>query len=102
MDASADEATIARELAKLPEAEAAPLELDEADEGLSACLFLALGTQWRTAGQTGILAGLDYQAIRPTADLLGIPLDRQRFLDLRDMEAEALKTVATHLRGSVR
>lgn len=93
--AGADAATIAREMAKLPAETATPaVELDAADEGASATLFLALGTQWRTAGMAGVLTGLDYGAIAPTAALLGVEMTERRFLDLRTMEAAALKVMA--------
>lgn len=38
--------------------------------------------------------GLDYAAIRPTCDLLGIDVDNGLFMDLRAMETEALKVWA--------
>lgn len=95
---------IARELAKRPpEPDRPALALAAEDEGLSASLFLALGTQWRTAGTTGTPTGLDYAAIRPTAELIEVPLTPARFLDLRTMEAEALATMAeTRRRESTR
>lgn len=93
-----DEAAIATELAKFPVEQPPALALDADDEGASACLFVALGTQWRTAGMSGIATGLDYAAIRPTADLIGVTLDERRFLDLRTMEAEAIKVMAERQR----
>lgn len=51
---------------------------------------MALGTQWRT-GMAGAL-GLEYGAIKPTAEMAGIELRPEVFVDLRTMEAEALKT----------
>lgn len=54
--------------------------------------FFALSTQWKTAPMGGMI-GLDYQAIRPTADLLGLSLETQAFHDIRLMEAEALKAM---------
>ena len=51
-------------------------------------VFLAMGTQWRV-GPIGLL-GLEYQAIRPTAELLGKSLDPQHMVDLRRLEAAAL------------
>jgi hypothetical protein len=93
--AGADAATVEREVAKLPAAQRTPeIELQEDDEGVAAVLFLALGTQWRSAGQAGILTGLDYAAIEPAARMLGLGLVPQTFLDLRHMEAVALKTMA--------
>ena len=52
-------------------------------------LFFALSTQWRE-GFNGP-SGLDYTAVRPTAEMLGIDVGRTLFIDLRTMEAEALK-----------
>lgn len=62
------------------------------DNAETALLFEALGTQWR-AGMGGA-TGLDYGAIRPTARLLGIRVDRERFLELRAMEHAALNAMA--------
>lgn len=91
MDAAAVEA----ELAKMPAPPAAEaIELGIDDEGVAVGLFLALDTQWRTAGMTGVLQGLDYQAIEPTARLLGLALNPAAFHDLRVLEAEALKALA--------
>lgn|GEM_PF-1756948 len=88
-------AAIERELEKLPaQAEAEPVEMDAEDEGLAASLFLALGTQWRTAGMAGTMQGLDYQAIEPTARLIGIEPKPRLLLHLQTMEAEALKCFA--------
>lgn len=54
-------------------------------------LFLALGTQWRW-GPVGPV-GLDYQAVEPTARMMGIAAGAAEFSDLRLMEAEALKAM---------
>ena len=89
-----DAAAVERELAKFPAEEQARLELQADDDGASAALFLALGTQWRMAGMAGVLTGLDYAAIEPTARLLSIPLDDRRFVDLREMESEAMRVMA--------
>jgi hypothetical protein len=84
------------ELARRGIAEAAPQLIDLAadDEGRAAALFVALETQWRTAGMAAVMTGIDYSAIEPTARLIGVPLDGQVFFDLRTMEAEALKVFA--------
>lgn len=87
-------AAIEVELAKLPTRPDAMIELDADDDGLSVGLFEALSTQWRVAGMGGVRMGIDYTAIPATASAFGIPLDPQRMVDLRDMEAEALKTFA--------
>lgn len=88
-----DEAGIARELAKFPPA-APAMDLQADDEGVSAGLFLAMDTQWRTVGMTGVMQGLDYTAIEPTARLLGVETTPQTFLDLKVMEAAAVRTLA--------
>lgn len=98
------EAQIAVELAKRPVAvdTRRPVELDEDDEGRAAALFLALDTQWNWAstgtvqgnGGYGVRTGLKYEVIAPTAAALGIAVDRALLMDLRVMEAEALKTFA--------
>jgi len=53
-------------------------------------LFTALGTQWSRAGLNGALAGLRYEAIGPTARMIGVRVTPEMFEDLRIMEAEAL------------
>ncbi|MEQ8346150.1 MAG: DUF1799 domain-containing protein [Sneathiellaceae bacterium] len=57
-------------------------------------LFLGLSTQWRRAGLTAAATGLDYPAIAPTAALLGIEVDAERFGDLQAMEGAALRAWA--------
>jgi hypothetical protein len=97
-----DAAAIDRELAKLPIAVAAPVELEEADEGRAVALFFALDTQWNWTntgmingnGGTAVRTGLRYGSIAPAAAALGIAVDARVFLDLRVLEAEALKTMA--------
>ena len=90
--AGASPENIARELAKLPpDAPARAVEMDEDDEGPAIGLFFALDTQWKTAGMAGIRTGLDYTAIRPAADMLGIELTPRVFLDLRLMENEQMR-----------
>ena len=58
-------------------------------------LFFALSTQWRE-GFSGP-SGLDYTAVRPTAEMLDLDVDRTMFIDLRTMEAEALKLSLIHI-----
>jgi hypothetical protein len=55
--------------------------------------FLALSTQWRTDGMTGIVLGLDYPAIEATLRMLGVRDRRRTFLELRAMERAALETL---------
>lgn len=53
-------------------------------------LFEAMSTQWRVG--MGGAVGLDYNAIKPVAGLIGLKRTEltQAFPDLRMMEAEAL------------
>lgn len=87
-----------------PELLAAVRERDRQDSGPSrlfeiwpdmapaVLVFLAMDTQWKRA-PFGELLGLDYAAIRPTADLLCLSLDAQAFHDVRIMESETLRAV---------
>lgn len=59
------------------------------DQVEAVTLFFSLATQWRE-GFSGRI-GLDYAAIRPTAEMAEITLTPDLFRDLRAMEAEALK-----------
>lgn len=94
-----DAAAIAHELAKLPsDPEPEPIGLD-IEEWTAASLLLALDTQWKTAGMAGVITGLDYAAIEPTARLLGIDVTPPVFLALRTMEAEALGVFADRRRA---
>lgn len=75
----------------LQESKAATFEIwpDMAD---AVVLFFAMDTQWKK-GAFGDLIGLDYAALRPTADLLGLSLGEQSFHDVRIMESETLRVV---------
>ena len=96
--AGASAENIARELEKLPADDPQDLiEIDADDEGLSIGLFMALDTQWKTAGLAGIRTGLDYGAVEPAARMLGMEMTPQIFVDLRSMEAEALKVQSERL-----
>jgi hypothetical protein len=57
-------------------------------------LLVALGTQWRMAPMGGAV-GLDYGAVRPTLQLLGVPRAQwgELFKDLQVMEAAAVKAM---------
>lgn len=59
-------------------------------------LFIAMRTQWRTAGLGGVLTGLDYSALPVAADCAGIGRDalREHFGALQVMEFEALAWAA--------
>lgn len=56
-------------------------------------LFLAMDTQWRRAGMTGVPTGLDYAAIPAVAGMLGLPADEDLLARLRVLEAEAVKAM---------
>lgn len=58
-------------------------------------LFVTLRTQWRYS--FGGPAGLDYTAITPTLDMLGIEVEDRRalFSDLQTLESEALSLMHT-------
>jgi hypothetical protein len=100
MTAAAIEAEVGRQMA----GRAAPevTEIDEADEGRAAGLFLAMDTQWiwanagTVAGHGGapLRTGLRYEALPVVAAAYGLTLDGALLADLRLMEAEALKTFA--------
>lgn len=49
---------------------------------------------------TGVIQGLDYQAIEPTARLLGVDVTPGVFLCLRTLEAEALRVFADRRQSS--
>ncbi|WP_372072426.1 DUF1799 domain-containing protein [Tistrella mobilis] len=47
-------------------------------------------TQWRRAGMTGAITGLDYTAVARVADVLGTPLTPSLLDDIAACEAVAL------------
>lgn len=57
-------------------------------------LFFALDTQWRRHAMSGVRIGIDYAAIRPTAELYQIELSSELMADIRMMEAAALAQFA--------
>lgn len=57
-------------------------------------LFFALDTQWRRHAMSGMRIGIDYTAIRPTAELYEIALTPETMADIRMMEAAALAQFA--------
>lgn len=61
-------------------------------------VFEALGTQWRFAGLQGMRVGLDYQAIEPTARLLGVEITERRFAELRLMEQVAMRELGKQMK----
>jgi hypothetical protein len=56
-------------------------------------IFMSLSTQWRMAsGLSGTFAtGLDYQAIEPTARMIGVELSPAVFSDVRALESASLQ-----------
>lgn len=73
--------------------EAAAIEIP-ADDAAAVGLFMALDTQWRHHAMTGQRLGIDYAAIRPTAELVDIAVTPQVMADLRVMEIAALNELA--------
>jgi hypothetical protein len=69
------------------------IEILRDDAGIVA-LFFALDTQWRRHPFSGQLAGLDYAAIKPTAELAGVEITPATLPGLRAMEQSALATLA--------
>ncbi len=65
-----------------------------ASDAPSVALFLALGTQWRRHGMTGMRLGIDYTAIEPTARLHDIATSPAIMADIRLMEGAALDAFA--------
>ena len=100
MDAASIEKRIALEAAQRPAAD--EIEIDADDEGQAVSLFLALDTQWNWTttgvvggnGGFGMRTGIRYEAIAPVAAALELTVNRQVMVDLREMEATALKTLA--------
>ncbi len=75
----------------------AEIELHPGDAGAVA-LFFALDTQWRRHAMTGQRIGIDYAAIKPTAELAGIELTPAILPALRVMEDAALGALAERRR----
>lgn len=59
-------------------------------EAEAVTLFFSLGSQWRFHPMAGVRLGLDYQAIAPTAAMLGITMTPDLFNDMRVMEGAAM------------
>lgn len=57
-------------------------------------LFLAMETQWRRAGMTGVATGLDYAVLPAVAGFHGLTLDADLFARLRILEGAALAAMA--------
>lgn len=54
-------------------------------------VLLAMGTQWRVAGLTGLPVGLDYAALPVVTAALAVDLDEDLLARLRVMEGAALR-----------
>lgn len=81
--------------------EDAPHEVPLADASV-VTLFFALDTQWRRHAMSGLRIGIDYAAIRPTAELYQLDLTPDMMADIRMMEAAALAQFAESERNRVR
>ncbi len=57
-------------------------------------LFLAMETQWRRAGMSGVATGLDYSVLPAVAGLAGLALNADIFARLRILEGAALAAMA--------
>jgi hypothetical protein len=57
-------------------------------------LFLAMQSQWRHAGMSGVRVGLEYSALPAVFDLLQITDRRDAFARLQVMEYAALEALA--------
>lgn len=53
-------------------------------------LWTRVQTQWRRAGEAGVITGLDYTAVARVADVLGTPLTPDLLDDIAACEAVAL------------
>ena len=94
-DAATQQAILPKWMA--PRAEREAIEVSVVD-GETIGLFYALDTQWRFHPMSAHRLGIDYQAIRPTAENFGIDLTPQRMVDLREMEAAAMAEFARRSR----
>lgn len=63
-------------------------------------VFMAMGTQWLTAGMAGMRYGLNYAVLPTVAELTGVELSPDVFLDIRTMEAEALSAWSKRTSGA--
>lgn len=57
-------------------------------------LFVAVETQWRRAGMSGLATGLDYAVLPMAARALGVALTGELLRRLKVIEAEALGAMA--------
>lgn len=74
---------------------AAPVSIElTAEDLVSVRLFYALSSQWRTHPVAGVRLGVDYAAIRPTAENMGLEMTPRVFADIQIMEGAALSVFA--------
>lgn len=85
----------------LARAEEEAIEIDEKDADVVA-LFMSLDTQWRVHPMSGARLGLDYGAVRATAELFDIAMPAGMASDLRVMEIAALEQMAADSRRTGR
>ncbi len=55
--------------------------------------FIAIATQWRWDGMTGVFFGFDYPGMEAALRMLGVKNHRRMFEDLRAMERAALEVL---------
>lgn len=60
--------------------------------------FMSMTTQWRV-NFFGQRIGLDYAQVQPCAQMLGVVIDTQAFLDLQTMERAALEELGRRKGG---
>ncbi len=65
-----------------------------ADDAGTVALFFALGTQWHRHPFSGHRTGIDYSAIRPTAELIDVALSPATLPALQEMEHAAIAVFA--------
>lgn len=68
------------------------------DEASAFGLFVSLETQWNRHPLSGVRTGINYAAIRPTADMLKIDATPALLFDIRTMEGAALQEFARAVR----
>ena len=60
------------------------------DEAEAFALFASLGTQWRWHSMAGLRLGLIYEAVAPTAAMLGMTMTPRLMGDIQTMETAVL------------
>jgi len=57
-------------------------------------VFMQMRTQWRRAGATGAMSGIDYSALDIVAKALGVDLDAELLGKIQRMEFAVLEELA--------